>query len=219
MWYNCIKIHAFPLAKRVIKIKDISNKKLNELFNKNKGILKTNQLKKAGLSDREIKKLLIQGKINKIKRGYYEINNNIYPEDVIIARLFPEAIIYLESALFHYKYIDRVPSKTQIAVNKNNEKSKYKIDYPMIKVFYIEPKILQIGVDYYEKMGIKIKIFDRDKTICDVIRYRNKLDVEIFRKSIKSYINDQNKNLKNLELYSKKLNIQDKIDKYLGVWL
>ncbi|MDN5343511.1 MAG: hypothetical protein PWP28_2391 [Oceanotoga sp.] len=219
MWYNCIKIHAFPLAKRVIKIKDISNKKLNELFNKNKGILKTNQLKKAGLSDREIKKLLIQGKINKIKRGYYEINNNIYPEDVIIARLFPEAIIYLESALFHYKYIDRVPSETQIAVNKNNEKSKYKIDYPLIKVFYIEPKILQIGVDYYEKMGIKIKIFDRDKTICDVMRYRNKLDVEIFRKSIKSYINDQNKNLKNLELYSKKLNIQDKIDKYLGVWL
>ncbi|WP_308644826.1 type IV toxin-antitoxin system AbiEi family antitoxin domain-containing protein [Oceanotoga sp.] len=203
----------------MIKIKDISNKKLNELFNKNKGILKTNQLKKAGLSDREIKKLLIQGKINKIKRGYYEINNNIYPEDVIIARLFPEAIIYLESALFHYKYIDRVPSETQIAVNKNNEKSKYKIDYPLIKVFYIEPKILQIGVDYYEKMGIKIKIFDRDKTICDVMRYRNKLDVEIFRKSIKSYINDQNKNLKNLELYSKKLNIQDKIDKYLGVWL
>ena len=89
----------------------------------------------------------------------------------------------------------------------------------LIKVFYIEPKILQIGVDYYEKMGIKIKIFDRDKTICDVMRYRNKLDVEIFRKSIKSYINDQNKNLKNLELYSKKLNIQDKIDKYLGVWL
>jgi predicted transcriptional regulator of viral defense system len=203
----------------VIKIKDISNQKLNKLFNKNKGILKTNQLKKAGFSDRKIKKLLIQGKINKIKRGYYEINNNIYPEDVIIARLFPEAIIYLESALFHYKYIDRVPSETQIAVNKNNEKSKYKIDYPLIKVFYIEPKILQIGVDYYEKMGIKIKIFDRDKTICDVIRYRNKLDVEIFRKSIKSYINDQNKNLKNLELYSKKLNIQDKIDKYLGVWL
>jgi len=203
----------------VIKIKDISNKKLNELFNKNKGILKTNQLKKASFSDREIKKLLIHGKINKIKRGYYEINNNTYPEDVIIARLFPEAIIYLESALFHYKYIDRVPSETQIAVNKNNEKSKYKIDYPLIKVFYIEPKILQIGVDYYEKMGIKIKIFDRDKTICDVIKYRNKLDVEIFRKSIKSYINDQNKNLKNLELYSKKLNIQDKIDKYLGVWL
>lgn len=203
----------------MIKIKDISNQKLNKLFNKNKGILKTNQLKKAGFSDRKIKKLLIQGKINKIKRGYYEINNNIYPEDVIIARLFPEAIIYLESALFHYKYIDRVPSETQIAVNKNNEKSKYKIDYPLIKVFYIEPKILQIGVDYYEKMGIKIKIFDRDKTICDVIRYRNKLDVEIFRKSIKSYINDQNKNLKNLELYSKKLNIQDKIDKYLGVWL
>lgn len=215
----CIKTHAYLIEKRVIKIKKISNKKLNELFNKNKGILKTNQLKESGFSDREIKKLLINGRINKIKRGYYEIKNNIYSEDVIIAKLFPEAIIYLESALFQYKYIDRVPFETQIAVNKNNEKSKYKINYPLIKIFYIEPKILQIGIDFYEKMGMKIKIFDRDKTICDVIRYRNKIDTEIFRKSIKSYINDKNKNLRNLELYGKKLNIQNKIDKYIGVWL
>ena len=47
----------------------------------------------------------------------------------LLARLFPEAVIFLESALFYYEYTDRIPLAWQIAVDKNVNKRKYDIDY------------------------------------------------------------------------------------------
>lgn len=48
--------------------------------------------------------------ITKIKYGFYVLSDNIPREEVVIARLFPHAVIYLESALMHYAYTDRIPS-------------------------------------------------------------------------------------------------------------
>jgi len=62
---------------------------------------------------------------------------------VIISRLFPEAIIFLESALIKYGYTDRIPTALQIAVNRYSKTTKYDIDYPVIQPFYIEPKFLK----------------------------------------------------------------------------
>ncbi|NMR95772.1 hypothetical protein HKB01_00535, partial [Vibrio parahaemolyticus] len=103
-------------------------------------------LNALGLSSRQIKKLVESGDINRIKRGYYEISDNIYPEEAVIARLFPDAVIFLESALMHYGYTDRIPQAWQIAVDRDSEKSQYIIDYPLIEVFYIEPRLLEIGL-------------------------------------------------------------------------
>lgn len=78
-------------------------------------------------------KLLEDGIINRIKHGYYELSDNTYPEIIIIARLYPKAVIFLES------YTDRIPSAWQIAVDRNSEKSKYKIEFPQIEPFYLKP--------------------------------------------------------------------------------
>lgn len=86
-------------------------------FIKRGGVLKTAELKDLGLSSRQIKRLLDDGIITKIKRGFYELKDYIVRDEVIIARLFPQAVIFLESALFYYGYTDRIPSAWQIAVN------------------------------------------------------------------------------------------------------
>ena len=101
-------------------------------------------------------------------------------EESVLARLFPDAVIFLESALMHYGYTDRIPLAWQIAVDRDSEKSQYKIDYPLIEVFYIEPKLLEIGLDIIQVEEVEIKIFNRDRTICDVLRYENKLERSIY---------------------------------------
>jgi predicted transcriptional regulator of viral defense system len=188
-------------------------------FKKHGGVLKTSELNAIGLSSRQIKKLLDDNVITKIKRGYYEISDNIYPEEVIIARLFPKAVIFLESALMYYEYTDRIPAAWQIAVDRDSEKSQYKIDYPLIEAFYLESKFLKIGLDTIIVEGVQIKIFDRDRTICDVLRYENKLEREVFNNSIKRYIKDPKKNVRNLFKYAEIFNIKNKVQTYIGVWL
>lgn len=188
-------------------------------FKNRGGVLKTSELNALGLSSRQIKKLVDSGDITRIKRGYYELSNNIYPEEAVIARLFPDAVIFLESALMHYGYTDRIPLAWQIAVDRDSEKSQYKIDYPLIEVFYIEPKLLEIGLDIIQVEEVEIKIFNRDRTICDVLRYENKLEREVFTNAIKRYIKDPKKNVRNLFEYAEKFNIKNKVQTYIGVWL
>ncbi|SNV67244.1 type IV toxin-antitoxin system AbiEi family antitoxin domain-containing protein [Clostridium cochlearium] len=119
----------------------------------------------------------------------------------------------------HYGYTDRIPLAWQIAVDRDSEKSQYKIDYPLIEVFYIEPKLLEIGLDVIQVEEVEIKIFNRDRTICDVLRYENKLEREVFTNAIKRYIKDPKKNVRNLFEYAKVFNIKNKVQTYIGVWL
>lgn len=188
-------------------------------FMKFGGILKTSELKDCGLSSRQIKKLLDEGIISRIKQGYYELSDFISKEEVVIARLFPQAVIYLESALFHYGYTDRIPSSWQIAVNKNCEKGQFVIDYPFITPFYIKGEFLELGMDTIDVEGVAVKIFDRDRTICDILRYEKKLEKEVFNKAVQSYVKDDKKNVRKLFYYAEVLNIKGKVQTYIGVWL
>jgi len=192
---------------------------LFEAFKKNGGVLKTSELNRLGFYSRQINRLIEKGYIARIKHGFYELTSHIYPDEVIISRLFPHSIIFLESALMIYEYTDRIPSAWQIAVDRNSEKNQYKIEYPLIDVFYLEPNLLKIGVTSKNIEGVTVKIFDRDRTICDVLRYENKLEKETFTKAIQRYVNDPNINVKKLLEYSEILNIKNKVKTYIGMWL
>ena len=197
----------------------IDIKKLNQKFQNNGGIMKTSELNSMGLSSRQIKKLLEDQVITKIKRGYYILSNTMPQEEVIITRMFPEAIIYLESALMYYNYTDRVPDAWQITVKKHSNPNKYNISYLPIKPFFIKEKYRKIGINSITIDNVTVKIYDREKTICDILRYENKLDNEIFTNAIKNYLQDKNKNIRTLMEYAKILKVDKKAQKYIGVWV
>ena len=197
----------------------VNKKDLFKAFENNGGILRTYQLNELGFYSRQINKLIENGDIARVKRGFYELTSNIYPEEVIIARLFPNSVIFLESALMIYGYTDRIPLSWQIAVDRNSEKGQYKIDYPSIDVFYMEPKLLDVGVDINQIENVDVKVFNRDRTICDVLRHENKIEREVFSNAIQRYVKDPKKDIKNLLEYSKLLNLKNKVQIYIGVWL
>jgi predicted transcriptional regulator of viral defense system len=192
---------------------------LKKEFQRYGGILKTVELKDLGLSSRQIKRLLNEGIITKAKRGFYELTDYVIRKEVIIARLFPRAVIFLESALFHYDYTDRIPPAWQIAVDRYSKTTQYRIDYPLIEPYYLEPKFLDIGVDIIEIDGIEIKIYNRDRTICDILRYEKKLEKEVFYNAIGRYIEDSKKNIRKLFEYAEIFNIKNKVQTRIGMWL
>ncbi len=64
-----------------------------------------------------------------------------------------------------------------------------------------------------------VRIYDRDRTICDVLRNMNKMDKEIFNKAIQGYVKDLKKNIPNLMEYAKVLRMQKRVKELIGVWL
>ncbi|MFW5821482.1 MAG: type IV toxin-antitoxin system AbiEi family antitoxin domain-containing protein [Bacteroidota bacterium] len=192
---------------------------LKDIFIQNGGIMKTCQLNNKGLSSRQIKKLLEENTIQRIKHGYYILAETFPREEVVISRLFLEAVIFLESALVYYHYTDRIPYSWQIAVEKHANPDKYNFDYLTVTPYFIKKKYLDLGIKEITIDNVKVKIYNRDKTICDVLRYENKIDHEVFVNSIKRYIADDRKNIRFLMEYAKILNVVKKVQAYIGVWI
>lgn len=193
---------------------------LGKIFLNYNFTMATAQLNKEKLYYRDIQRMLDEGLIEKVKRGYYHwIEDYGTSEVALINSLFPDAVFCMETALFYYKYSDRNPAEWNITVDKNTSRQKTNIDYPFIKAYRVEPALLHLA----EADGIieftKVRIYDRDRTICDVLRNMSKMDKEIFNKAIQRYVNDPQKNIPNLMEYAKVLRVQKKVNNLIGVWL
>lgn len=193
---------------------------ITEIFNKHNNIMRTAELNTAKIYYKDIQKLLEDGVIEKIKDGYYHfIDDSNFSEIHIITTLFPNAILCLNTALFHYGYSDRTPAEWHLAVDKDTSKRKMRIDYPFIKPYFWERHVLNLGVVQDTIDDFTVNIYDKDRTICDCLKYMNKMDKEIFNKAIQNYIQDQQKNIPNLMQYAKILRVQKKVKDLIGVWL
>jgi len=191
-----------------------------EIFKEHGGVIKLSDFTSKGYHNTTLNKLIKLGYVGKIKAGYYEwIDDLPVSEAAIISKLFPEGVVCLESALFIYGYSDRVPNAWHVAVSKNNSKSKYKIDYPIMHFYFLIDAYIELGRSTVEYEGHIISIFDRDRTICDVIRYEKKMDKEVFNKAIFAYVKDSEKRMTKLIDYAKAMNIMKKVDRIIGMWM
>lgn len=195
---------------------NIANKQIAEQFN----IVSTKELREAGIYYKLLQKMVEDGIIEQVKRGYYQfVSENSISDVPVINRLFPDGVICMESALNYYGYTDRTPDKWHIAISNEASRSRFNISYPSVKAHFINPDRCSIGLC----MGIidnhEVKVYDRERTICDILLHRNKLDAEVFNEAIKRYVSDPNRNSANLIPYAKHLHVEKKVKEVLGIWL
>ncbi len=200
--------------------KSAKKKNIESTFKKYNFMMTTAQLKDEGFYHADIVNYLNEGVIEKVKRGYYYyLQNDSGSEILIINKLFPDAVLCMETALFYYGYTDRNPSEWNFAIDKMVSKGRTEIDYPFITAYRVESSILALGESEGTIDRERVRIYDIDRTICDVLRSVNKVDKEIFNKAIQRYVIDDQKNIPNLMKYAKKLRVQKKVKDLIGVWL
>ena len=187
----------------------------------NQELIRTSELNGLSIYSKEISELVESGYIERVKQGYYRIveHTEDHSEAKLISQLYPDGIICMVSALFYYGYSDRTPINWDIAIDRNVSKARFNIDYPYVKPYYIDKAHLEYGVTEGQYEDCVLKIFDRDRLICECIKHENKMDREIYNKANINYINDSGKNVTNLLDYAKKRNIHKKVRERIGVWL
>ena len=184
------------------------------------GIAKTSDFVAAGIPAVDIVNLCNTGYLERIRHGYYQLADwDTSSEEQLIAALIPKAIICVESALFHYGYSDFAPRKWSIAVPRSMSRTKLDIDALALQTYYVQQEIYELGKTTADFNGIILSIYDRERTICDCFKYRSRLDNEIFNKALNAYVNDPQKDLKNLSGYAKKLRVHKKVTELMEVLL
>ncbi len=185
-----------------------------------KGIAKTADFIAAGLSKSDVCALCNDGYIERVRHGYYALADaNDAPEEQLIQILLPEAIVCVESALFHYGYSDFAPRTWTLAVPRTMTKTKINMDVFYYKPYYIQNKLHELGKTFSDFDGVTLPIYDRERTICDCFKYRTKLDNEIFNKAVNAYVADDKKNLSNLSKYAKEMKVYKKVMDLMEVLL
>ena len=193
--------------------------KVKKFILDNGGIVKKSQLAGLGIDYRRILDFVEKGDILRVKSGYYAVHLSDFTEEELVAKLFPDCVLNLENALYAYGYIKRKPYGYQIAVDKNTSKSRFKLEFPQVTPFYAEPETLRSGVDRIDFGNAKMQIFDKDRLICECLKYEDKMERAVFQEGVLSYIKDEKKDIANLMKYARERRVVKKVQSMIGVWL
>lgn len=200
----------------VLTKKEITEK----VFDKVGEIAKTADFISAGLNNYEVAKLCNEGMIERIRNGFYRLpKNNELKEELLIARLLPQGIVCVESALFHYGYTDFVPREWTIAIPRSFSRTVKKMQEVPVKAYFIQKETYSLGKTNGSFNGVTLPVYDRERTICDCFKYRTKLDNELFNKAVNAYVADDKKNLANLSKYAKEMRVYTKLMSVMEVLL
>ena len=143
----------------------------------NGGIAKNADFQKNGLINSQSTHLSNRGFLGRVMRGYYQLSSyEDSSEETIIARLFPDGIICLDSALFHYGYSDRTPLEWTIAFPRTITRTRLGVNSPRIKPYFISEETFLLGKTEQTINDVKLAMYDRERTICDCFKYQNKIN-------------------------------------------
>ncbi len=192
--------------------------KILKLVEKNKGYVTTKEVVDNGIDKRFLTNMVRNGSLVRISRGYYGLPNYIEDEYYKIASKSKNARFSMATALYLHNLSERTPLTYNITLPSNYSGVLQKDKNVIIN--FVNRNILDLGVtEMTSPFGMKIKVYDVERTICDIIKNKNKIDGEIFSKVLKEYARSKNKNLNKLASYAKIMKIENKVSEYMEVLL
>lgn len=178
----------------------------------------TTDLKGMGLSYYKIGMMENSGILHRINRSTYENTSfNGDENDFINASAYvPEGVICLMSAARFYGLTSFIPDVVNIAIDRKKKVSTLP-SWPEVKIAYFSPERMDTGATEVKEGGDSFKIFDLEKTVVDIICYRNKIGMEETSEILHNYIRRQDRHLDRLYIYSKRLRCSSIVRTYLEV--
>ena len=174
------------------------------------GYLTTKDVTDNNIPRTYLTKLMKENKIERVSRGVYIKKNELVDEFVILQSKSKNAIYSNTTALYLHGFSNRIPIKYDITINSGYNGSLQK--EKNVNLFYTKKELLGLGVMNYKlDSGNIIRVYDLDKTICDIIKNKRKIEAEIFNKTIREYFYSKKKNTLKLYEYAKKMNIYNKV--------
>ena len=182
------------------------------------GYARSRDLRKLGLQSRQIKALVDDKTLLKMRQGYYKLAGMPMYEhsqlvDVCAAKA--QVVIALASALEFYDLTTYSPSEITIALPNNYTYGTFtKSDLP-VKIFYFPKSYYEAGLQTVKLKSGSIRIYDKEKTICDMFRYRKTFGEDIALEGLRNYLGSKKANIQLLQKFAKICGVSTVINPYI----
>lgn len=191
---------------------------LDLLFAKNNGIVKTGQVLEIGISKTTFYSYICNHGIERVAHGIYVLPDAWVDAMYMLHLRCDQAVFSHETALFLHDLTDREPSAYSITVKTGYNPTSLKAD--SIQVYTIKSELHDVGrMMKNTPFGNPVPVYDAERTICDLVRSRNKIEVQTFQSALRQYAKCKEKNLRKLMQYGKLFRVEKLLRQYLEVLL
>ena len=191
--------------------------KLKHLIEQNKGYITRKQI----IGNRYLYYQLLEsvklGEIIRLKPGVYCIDDAMAETMIDLDKIVPEGVLCLYSSWARYGLTTQIPQGFYVAIPR--KKKVILPDYPPIILNYWDNSIYTIGIKRERIGGIEVSIYDMEKSVCDALRNRNKIGIDVSSEILRNYLSRKERNITQLTSYAKSMRIAGILNNYLEIQL
>lgn len=187
--------------------------KVLKIMKNNKGIITSSQIENYGIPRVYLSKMVEKNIIERIERGIYVTKDYEYDEYYLFQLKYPKTVFSYNTALYFYEMTERTPIKMDVSISKNYNPHRFK---DIVNVYRINDELFDLGiVEKKSPQGMKVRTYNLERTVCDIIKDKDSIDIEIRNKAIKKAIKSKEFNASKMFDYAMKMNIYDKVKNYM----
>ncbi len=164
-----------------------------------------------------INKAIESGEVVRLKNGVYALDSALADNMIDVERIVPRGVLCLYSAWSYYGLSTQIPDAFYIAVEKHRKVAVP--PFPPITLCYWQKEYYEMGAVETYISGYRVRIYDLEKSVCDAIKFRNKIGKDVCAEILKTYLSRKDRNIAVLIAYSKKMRIAATLSKYLEIGL
>lgn len=189
---------------------------LETMLTENNGILKTADAIAAGITKDAFYQFVKNAGLEKAAHGIYIAPDALTDEMYLLQAQFLKAVYSHEAALYLHDLAEREPTPLTVTVAASYNSSR--LLKKGVKVYYAKKEWYELGITRIASPGgHSIKVYDLERTICDIVRRSSDMDVAVFNYAVKEYVKRKDKDYARLSHYAAVLNMERKIREKMGV--
>lgn len=190
--------------------------KITQIVEDNGGYITVSEASDSALYQRLVR-AVERGVLVRLRNGVYALPTSLINTMIDVERIVPKGVVCLYSAWMHYQLTMEVQPAFCIAID-----AKRKIALPedtMIRLYYWQPKNFEFGIVDAEISGYRVRITDIERSVCDAIKYRNKIGIDTCTEILRNYLARPDRNITKLNDYASRLRVSNTLNQYVSTLL
>ena len=193
---------------------------LLEVIENNVGVITTKEVLEHGFHKDTLKALVVDGKLEKVATGLYALPHENIDEYLYFTHRIKKGVFSHETAAYLQGLTTKIPCNYVMTIMVGDNVSRVTKLKDNINFKYVDKELFEIGkVEQLSPFGRMLLTYDKERTVLDIIRDKDRIEGQIFRETIRTYFLNADKNILKLSQYAVSMNMEDELTQYTEIML
>lgn len=193
---------------------------LLEVIENNTGVITTKEVLDHGFHKDTLKALVVDGKLEKVATGLYALPHENIDEYLYFTHRIKKGVFSHETAAYLQGLTTKIPCNYVMTIMVGDNVSRVTRLKDNINFKYVDKELFEIGkVEQLSPFGRMLLTYDKERTVLDIIRDKDRIEGQIFRETIRNYFLNTDMNILKLSQYAVSMNMEDELTQYTEIMI